>query len=86
MTIVDKIKEKLINIIAIITNNLQVKEYLATNDDLTVIGLDSIKFIRLVVEIEEEFGVNFDDEMLDFSKFQSLEELSDYIHNMGALS
>ncbi len=49
----------------------------ATNLEIDL-GYDSISFIKLIIEIEEKFGIQFPDEYLDYeivSNFQSLEEV-----------
>lgn len=73
------IKKKLIVIISTILKDSSVEEYLLNDDDLISIGLNSIKFIRLVVEIEKEFNLEFEDDMLDYTNFKSLEDLSEYV-------
>lgn len=42
-------------------------------------GLNSIDFIRLVVEIEEKYSIVFDDENLDFVNYDSLSQLIEYV-------
>lgn len=39
------------------------------------ISLDSLSFIRLIVGIEDEFGVDFDDELLNIADWQTLGDL-----------
>ncbi len=49
----------------------------ATNLEIDL-GYDSISFIKLIIEIEEKFEIQFPDEYLDYeivSNFQSLEEV-----------
>lgn len=58
-----------------IMDNLQI------NDDLSVLNLDSLIFIRLVVCIEDEFDIEFDDENLDMDKFDTLQSLILYIES-----
>lgn len=41
--------------------------------------LNSLQFIKLVVCIEEEFGIEFEDEMLKLDSFQTIEEIAKYI-------
>ncbi|CAG7658914.1 acyl carrier protein [Paenibacillus allorhizosphaerae] len=38
-------------------------------DDLRIIGLDSIKTVVLIVELEESFDITFDDDELLFENF-----------------
>jgi acyl carrier protein len=46
------------------------------------VGLSSISFIKMIVDIEEEFNIEFDDESLEFSKFDVIKDFVDYINEM----
>lgn len=49
------------------------------DSDLKNYSLDSIAFITLVVALENEFQVEFDDEDLSVNRFQTFQNLVDYI-------
>lgn len=72
-------KGRIIDVVDKIMETDSVKEYLSQNDDLTQVGLNSILFIKLVVAIETEFDIQFDDEDLDYKKFASLKSLCNYV-------
>lgn len=40
------------------------------------LSLDSLSFIRVISEIENEFNINFDDEDLDIDKIDSINKIS----------
>lgn len=42
--------------------------------DLSTVGIDSLLFIQLIVEIEEKFGFEFNDEDLDASLYKSMDD------------
>lgn len=44
--------------------------------------LDSLNFIRLVVLIEDEFGIEFDDSMLNYNEFADYDLLINYISKL----
>lgn len=46
---------------------------------LEAVGINSVGFIRLVVAIENQFGFEFDDEMLNMELFQVIGDLISYI-------
>lgn len=48
------------------------KEELSNNQDLAAIGLDSISSIELIVELEEEFSVLFEDHELMLDNFKTI--------------
>lgn len=41
--------------------------------------IDSITFVKMVVSLEEEFDLEFEDQMLIISKFEKTEDLVDYV-------
>ncbi len=55
--------------------NLEIK----LGDALQDIGIDSINFVKLVIELEETFGLAFDEEMLSIRRFERIEDIADYI-------
>lgn len=48
-------------------------------DLLTDLLFDSMMLIQLVIKIEQTFGIEFDDSMLDFQTLTKYNELLDYI-------
>ncbi|MFR1757636.1 MAG: phosphopantetheine-binding protein [Eisenbergiella sp.] len=49
------------------------------NEKLNDLGINSLIFIRIIVEIEEKFDFEFDDEDLDFEKFTYLSDVCNYV-------
>lgn len=75
------IREDIIEIIASIEEEKSVREVLAVSDDLIQLELNSLSVIKIIVEIENKFNIEFDDELLDQNKFTSLRMLCDYVEN-----
>lgn len=46
---------------------------------LSEMGVNSIVFIKVVVALESTFDFEFDDEALDYSKFEYFQQLCDYV-------
>lgn len=46
---------------------------------LSSLGINSIYYIQMVVSMENEFNIEFDDEYLDFTVFQTFPEIINYI-------
>jgi len=66
-------EENIINII---------KKYLVKPSDIVqddLLDTDSITFIKIVVELEETFNIEFDDEMLLITKFPSVKSMIEYV-------
>lgn len=49
------------------------------NCPLNDFGIDSLTFIKIIVEIETEFDFEFEDEDLDVNKYSSLQSLVSYV-------
>ncbi|MGE5632414.1 MAG: phosphopantetheine-binding protein [Caulobacteraceae bacterium] len=49
------------------------------NTDLSQIGISSIDYIKVLVEIEDEFGIEFNDDALNGEYFKTLGELVKYV-------
>ena len=49
-----------------------------SGDFLDNIGINSINFIRIVIEIENEFGISFDVDYLGFEVYENIQALLDY--------
>lgn len=55
------------------------------NDDMLLIedlGMDSLRLMNLVLDIEDEFGISFDDGDLLFENFNRIGDLRDIIEKL----
>ena len=48
-------------------------------------GLDSTSIVELVISIEEEFGIRFNEDEIDLKLFQDLARLGSYIESKRTL-
>lgn len=46
------------------------------------IGLNSISFIRMVVAVEEKYGIEFDDEYLDYGRYNTFSDFCIYVERL----
>lgn len=58
---------------------LETVKEIATGEDLAGLGLDSIRSVALIVELEEAFDIMFDDEELLFENFSTLNKISERV-------
>ncbi|MCT4686110.1 acyl carrier protein [Vallitalea sp.] len=72
-TIEEKFKSKLMEIFQLEQNAI------VLDKSLSKLGVSSIYYIRMVVGMEELFNIEFDDECLDYEKFETLSEILEYI-------
>ncbi|MDD3093502.1 MAG: non-ribosomal peptide synthetase, partial [Clostridia bacterium] len=78
-----EVASKVISLISEMTN---VKNNSITcKTTLTELGIDSITFIKLIVNLEEMFGFEFNDQMLLFTAFPNIQTMIDYVEENIAL-
>ncbi|SMF76889.1 acyl carrier protein [Paenibacillus uliginis N3/975] len=70
-----------IKIKKIIIEILELPHDISLDNDLVNIGLDSISFIRLMVSLENDFGIEVPDEFLTMKKFSTIDELALLVTN-----
>lgn len=68
-------------VIRIIKSNIGDKENLSILADMELgyIGINSINFIKIIVDIESEFGFEFDDDKLSHKAFTNVENVIEYV-------
>lgn len=72
-TIMDKLKKMVIE-------NLEDDiESINLDDGIENAGINSITFVKIVVCIESEFDIEFDEDSLDLSNFPTIESLAAYV-------
>ncbi len=50
--------------------------------DLRSIGINSLLFAKLLVALENEFTLEFDDNRLDYNKMQTINEISAHVNEI----
>lgn len=69
-------------VIEIIKENVELPEdILKMNGDTTFedLKITSIDFIKIIVAVEAEYGFEFDDDELDYSNFNTIYDVVEYI-------
>lgn len=54
-------------------------EEINPDNGLSTLGLNSISFIKFVVAVEREYGIEFDDQYLDMESIKTFGNLVEYI-------
>ena len=75
-------RHKIINLIKSILEDEKLTNYLAEDTQLSSINFNSLSFIMLVVNIEIEFSVEFDDANLDFRRFTTVGDICEYVEGI----
>lgn len=55
---------------------------LSPDTNISQIGINSITFIKLIVALEKEFAIEFEEFYLDYSKFPDIGSISLYIESI----
>jgi len=82
MSIENKIRE-------ILSESIQLSkpiEDIGLEEDLTELGMDSITVIKVIIDIESEYGFEVPDEDLAISNFVNLNNIISYIENRKNIS
>lgn len=66
-------------LIQLIKNQNEDITEITLDSNLVEMGYNSFKFIELIVGIEIEFDLVFDDEVLDYRKYETIRDLVDFI-------
>lgn len=77
-----EIQERIKNILKQYIHNQGKLENLGENDNLLNIGINSISFIKIIVQIETEFDIEFDENDLNTKSFDSLNDISFYVQSI----
>ncbi|WP_164779412.1 phosphopantetheine-binding protein [Paenibacillus kobensis] len=59
-------------------------ETIGPDDDLSEFGVNSVTFIRLVLALEMEFGVSWEDDDLQYQNFLTINNISRYVESTMA--
>lgn len=62
-------------IIQIIKDACALEEEVKENSDLKTLSLDSLSFVEMLVNIENEFEIEFEDEELNFFDWENVSDL-----------
>lgn len=67
----------------VIEKKLDVSEVvISVDEDLKSVGINSLNFIKLIIAIENEFDIEFEDEYLDYNQYSSLKQLAEYVDKL----
>lgn len=62
--------------------NLEEDGIIDADEDLALYGMDSLLYIRMIVDIEEYYSITYTDEMLDFESMSSIRKIVNTLENM----
>lgn len=54
-------------------------EEIKLDDDLLLLGINSLSFVKIVVALENEFNMEFNEDDLDYELFRNADALINYI-------
>ncbi|EPY11374.1 MULTISPECIES: acyl carrier protein [Paenibacillus] len=83
---VNDIKEKVVNLLRENLEDINEMDQIDPDQDLSIYGVNSLTFIKLVIAAEMEFGLKWKDEDLDFSNFSTINNIVNYISSTNAIA
>lgn len=75
------VQERVIKIIKKQLEEVVTDKEIELECELSSLGVNSVIFVKSVVEIENEFEIEFDDNDLNFNNFKVIKDLCDYVGN-----
>ena len=76
--------EKLIEVLSSVISDINFDE-ISYDEDLSVMGMDSMEFVTIVVAHEEEFDCEIPDEKLLISELNTVNKIYEVIKELGNL-
>jgi amino acid adenylation domain-containing protein len=58
---------------------------ISSEEELNSYGVDSVAFVKFIVHIESEFGVEFGEDYLELSKLPTLKKITEYVDSLKEL-
>ena len=76
------IKEKLIEIIisSLVDDKERARDYLRDNNDVSKLAIDSIQYMKIIVDIELNFQIEVHEELFQMNYFSFLDILYEYVY------
>lgn len=78
------IEEKMLGIFKEVFSEEVQTQQITLDTDLKKFGINSISFIKLIVAVESQFDIIFDNEDIDVNVLKTLRGFSDYIRALTA--
>ncbi len=75
-------REKVIGILKDVVSRTIPENWMERGGQLSELSIDSLEYIKIVVQIENTFDIEFDDEALVLEKFASVDDICAYINEL----
>ncbi|TNJ42301.1 acyl carrier protein [Phaeobacter sp. B1627] len=72
------------DIVSIFQNHLDLPEAISVDTRLEELGVTSFGFIELVLKIENQIGLEFEDRYLNYLEFQTVENVISYCQRLAS--
>jgi acyl carrier protein len=63
----------------VVSSVMELDDLVRLEESLKILSVNSIQFIKIVVECEQIFKIEFDDEKLDFNLYETIADLVNYV-------
>jgi acyl carrier protein len=72
----EQVEQFLLGKVAELTGKPELKETMAPTERLSEVGIDSVMFVNLIIQIEQHFDMFFEDNELMADQFQNIEQFT----------
>ena len=77
----NQVEKKVLEILQKNTNNEKLNEESFTSLTFNDLHVNSLNFIKIIVELEDAFNIEFDDEQINYDMLDNLSNLVDLIYS-----
>jgi acyl carrier protein len=74
-------QERIIEIICKSLGDDEIRNLIRKSNNLSEFGINSLKFIQIIVELENEFCVEFNDNELNYSNYKSIDQIFELVQS-----
>jgi len=73
----EELYKDIISILKSVSTNLDCE--IGINDNLKELGVSSLSYVEMLVNLEDKYGIVFEDEMLDQENMANIESIADFV-------
>ena len=76
---VEEIKDVILKFVISIMDKEMTKFELNYEENLFDLGMDSIKYVNLIVKLEMYYNIEFNNEIMNMTEYDSISKISEYV-------
>ena len=81
---VEEIKDVILKFVISIMDKEMNKFELNYEENLFDLGMDSIKYVNLIVKLEMYYNIEFNNEIMNMTEYDSISKISEYVAKLSS--